>query len=244
MGGDEVYPVASQRAYRERLVAPFEAALPMSEPPIGLFAIPGNHDWYDGLVSFSRRFTRGRWIGGWKTEQKRSYFAIQLPQRWWLWAVDVQLESDIDPAQLEYFKEMARALQHGDRLILASAEADWLYRDNTTAKEAMEQSNLAYLEERVIRNPEVQCGKNHEKDPHATVYLWLAGDLHHYRRHEKRGDPRFPSASPAAVGAPTSTPPISLSSAPPTAFSDAWSWSGARNSSRSAPSHRHPRRFG
>ncbi|MBI4627625.1 MAG: metallophosphoesterase, partial [Candidatus Rokubacteria bacterium] len=97
LGGDEVYPYPSQRSYRERLVGPFRTALPRTEAPHPhLFAIPGNHDWYDNLVSFSRRFGQERWIGGWQTLQRRSYFALKLPHRWWLWAVDVQLESDID----------------------------------------------------------------------------------------------------------------------------------------------------
>jgi hypothetical protein len=37
-----------------------------------LFAIPGNHDWYDGLRAFTRLFCQERWIGGWKTYQSRS----------------------------------------------------------------------------------------------------------------------------------------------------------------------------
>jgi len=192
MGGDEVYPTASQKFYRERLVAPYEAALPRTKPPHPhLFAIPGNHDWYDGLVSFSRRFTHGRWIGGWLTRQARSYFALKLPHRWWLWAVDVQLESDIDYGQLEYFRQVAQGpqagqgLQPGDRVILLSAEPDWIYRD---IKDPIAESNLAYLEDRIIPKG-------------VSVYLWLAGDLHHYRRHEKVGDPRFQRITSGGGGA-------------------------------------------
>src|SRR4051812_1925406 len=93
MGGDEVYPVASRDNYQERVVAPYEAAFPKSdgEGPT-LFAIPGNHDWYDGLISFTRLFCAPRKIGGWHTEQRRSYFAIRLPHNWWIWALDYQLE--------------------------------------------------------------------------------------------------------------------------------------------------------
>ena len=165
--------------------------MPHSDPPRALFAIPGNHDWYDGLVSFSRRFTQNRYLGGWQTRQRRSYFALQLPHRWWLWAVDVQLEHDIDPTQRQYFDSVATDhLRPGDRLILVSAEPDWLYRGNTvTTEAAMEDSNLVYLEERII------------KPAGATVYLWLAGDLHHYRRHEKRGDARFQRITSGGGGA-------------------------------------------
>jgi hypothetical protein len=141
LGGDAVYPSASKRAYRERLVAPLAAALPAGGVPRrDILAIPGNHDWYDGLVSFSRLFTQGRTLGGWQTRQRRSYFALQLPRRWWLWAVDVQLESDIDVGQLNYFRSVGDALRTGDGIILASAEPDWLYRD---IKNPMAESNLA-----------------------------------------------------------------------------------------------------
>ncbi len=175
LGGDEVYPCAERQAYRERLVAPLEQALPRTDAPNPqLFAIPGNHDWYDGLTAFSRRFLQHRWIGGWETWQTRSYFAIKLPQRWWLLAVDVQLESNIDFQQLAYFGQAATEMRKGDQVILATAEPDWLYRD---IHDPEAESNLGYLEEKVI-NP-----------TGARVHLWLAGDLHHYRRHEHATDP-------------------------------------------------------
>jgi hypothetical protein len=199
LGGDEVYPVASKAAYHDRLVWPFEAAFPHSDPPSPhLFAIPGNHDWYDGLVSFSRLFTQCRWLGGWQTRQKRSYFALRLPHRWWLWAVDVQLESDIDVGQLNYFRSVAGAsedgLRPGDRIILASAEPDWLSRD---IKEPLAGSNLGFLEEKII------------KPTGADVFLWVAGDNHHYRRHEHARDPRYQRITSGGGGAylaPTHTP--------------------------------------
>jgi hypothetical protein len=186
LGGDEVYPAASKQEYRERLVGPLRAALTSPRRPPHLFAIPGNHDWYDGLVSFSRLFTQDRMLGGWQTRQKRSYFAIKLPQRWWLWAVDVQLESDIDVGQLNYFREVAGDLQPEDRIILASAEPDWLYRD---IKDPAAESNLARLEEKIIAPTE------------AKVYVWVAGDMHHYRRHENARDPRCQRITSGGGGA-------------------------------------------
>ena len=171
MGGDEVYPTADRDAYQEKLVAPYATALahsPAPEPHV--YAIPGNHDWYDGLVSFSRLFFQNRWIGGWQTRQRRSYFALKLPHSWWLWGVDLQLESDIDQPQLDYFCEVAKErVNPGDRIILATAEPDWIYGNIYDLKL---QNNLAFLEERVLR------------DAKATLRVALAGDLHHYRRHQ------------------------------------------------------------
>jgi len=82
MGGDQVYPFASNAGYKRKLVRPYRSALPCTkekEAPT-VFAIPGNHDWYDGLTGFMRRFAQGGWLGGWRTQQTQSYFAIKLPQ--------------------------------------------------------------------------------------------------------------------------------------------------------------------
>ena len=71
-------------------------------------ALPGNHDWYDSLVAFQKLFFthifNGRtFAGGWRTRQKRSYFALKLPHKWWLVGVDLQLSHNIDVPQLRYF---------------------------------------------------------------------------------------------------------------------------------------------
>src|ERR1044072_3184460 len=64
MGGDEVYPVATRDAYEKRFRWPYTAAFPTSAGPApDLLAIPGNHDWYDGLTNFLRFFSPGREIG-------------------------------------------------------------------------------------------------------------------------------------------------------------------------------------
>jgi hypothetical protein len=88
-GGDEVYPTPSREEYHRRLIAPYEAAFGDARPAEAphVFAIPGNHDWYDGLTAFARLFCSrvgGRHFAGWRTRQRRSYFALKLPGRWWL----------------------------------------------------------------------------------------------------------------------------------------------------------------
>jgi hypothetical protein len=57
LGGDLAYPVATVREMSRRLVVPFNRVLePIAEgsEPRVLLAIPGNHDWYDGLDGFAR----------------------------------------------------------------------------------------------------------------------------------------------------------------------------------------------
>jgi hypothetical protein len=194
LGGDTVYPAASQQAYRERFVAPFETAFPRGEAPKDLLAIPGNHDWYDGLVNFSRRFTQYRPVGAWQTRQGQSYFALKLPHGWWLWGIDVLPGTDMDHGQRQYFRGAAARLCAGDRVILVAAEPEWIKR---RIRDPVEDSLLGYVE-RTLIGPR-----------HAAVHLWLAGDFHHYRRHEKRGDPgrqRITSGGGGAYLAPTHRP--------------------------------------
>lgn len=167
MGGDQVYPKASRAEYRNRLQGPYQAALPYvkeGEPQPHLYAIPGNHDWYDGLTSFLRIFRKQHNIGDWLTQQSRSYFAIRLPHNWWIWAVDIALDSYIDTPQIEYFKKMAQKMGENDRVILCSAEPSWIHK--AAGKEAP-WKNLDYIAQIAT-------------DKGARVSINLAGDLHHF----------------------------------------------------------------
>ncbi|MCI0489625.1 MAG: metallophosphoesterase [Blastocatellia bacterium] len=175
-GGDQVYPDPANRGYANRLVYPYKTALPHTEAPHPhLYAIPGNHDWYDSLVAFTRLFCQGRWLGGWRTEQRRSYFALKLPHGWWLLGTDVQLGGDIDLPQLEYFKRVAACVGDEDRIILCNAEPHWIFSKIYKGYDAgiNNESNLAFLERKVLRK---------------NISVALSGDLHHYRRHAREDD--------------------------------------------------------
>jgi hypothetical protein len=175
LGGDQVYPTASYDEYNNRMLSPYKAAFPQAPPGTKpeMYAIPGNHDWYDGLSNFTRIFCQKKWIGGWKTCQRRSYFAVRLPHRWWLWGIDIQLEGYIDEPQLRYFYELGRDhVQEGDRVILCTAEPSWVYGVTKTPEDF---SSLRYFEDRYIRHPETHP---------ARLAVTLTGDLHHYVRYE------------------------------------------------------------
>lgn len=169
MGGDEVYPAASRDNYENRLVGPYRAALPYANPPLDLFAIPGNHDWYDGLVSFLRLFCQPTWIGGWRTSQTRSYFVLKLPHGWWLWATDIQLERDIDRPQMEFFMDASSKLAKGDRVILCTAEPSWI---QSAFGSTRPYKSLSFIERSLIEQRE------------ATLAVTLTGDRHNYARFE------------------------------------------------------------
>jgi hypothetical protein len=171
LGGDQVYPTASGAEYENRFEGPYKAALPepITEDSPSMFALPGNHDWYDGLTAFLRLFARrgGGHIGGWETKQARSYFALQLPHRWWLLAVDAQGEAYIDDPQLEFFKGVAATFSPGDNVILVTPQPAWIQTD----EHPRYYDTIDYFLRAVI-------------DPvGANVRVMVSGDLHHYSRY-------------------------------------------------------------
>jgi hypothetical protein len=178
-GGDQVYPTPSGDAYEDRFRGPYRSALPWTspdQPRPTLYALPGNHDWYDGLTAFLRVFARREaHVGAWQTAQSRSYFALRLPHRWWLFAIDAQEASYLDDPQLEYFRTKVRdELADGDRVILCTANPAWV--------QAHDRPNLYDTTDyfvRTIIGQEGQDGPGKE----ITVPLMLSGDWHHYARY-------------------------------------------------------------
>jgi hypothetical protein len=185
LGGDEVYPRANTKAYEDRTVGPYRSAMPWATPQPLMLALPGNHDWYDGLTAFLRLFTQDRMIGGWRTEQKRSYFTVQLPHRWWLVGLDSQLDAYFDDPQLKYFEETLTAnLQPGDSVIVCAATPAWL-KSSSGHPDAF--NGLEWFERNFVTSRKV-----HGSDPEPTgaqVRLWLSGDKHHYMRYAEQLEP-------------------------------------------------------
>lgn len=212
LGGDQVYPAASRTEYKNRFLGPFRTALPWvdeNKTPPHIFALPGNHDWYDGLTSFLRLFCQGQWIGGWKTQQKYSYFAIKLPHNWWLLGIDIQLDADIDKPQLDYFSRIAsQYMKPGDNIILCNAAPSWI---NASSEEDNEYSNLTYFVRKVLI-------------PHGgQVKVMLTGDLHHYCRYENVDDSSVHKITSGGGGAylyPTHRMPKELNLTEPDATSN------------------------
>lgn len=174
MGGDQVYPDASVRAYEDRCRGVYRAALPSQQghPPPTLFALPGNNDWYDGLTAFLQVFAQRRPFGAWRTEQTRSYFAIMLPQRWWLFAIDTHFEDHVDSPQLEYFREVSKELRRGDAIILCVSTPAWVPAGSGGKSTGYD--TLEFFNREIVR------------PRGASIRLMLSGDKHHYARYAER----------------------------------------------------------
>ncbi|MGB6924498.1 MAG: metallophosphoesterase, partial [Methyloceanibacter sp.] len=172
MGGDEVYPYATTRDYVLRTRYPYGFALPFAHQ-IGdcplVMAIPGNHDWYDGLARFLAIFCRKEStpIGGWRTKQRRSYFAVRLSRNWWLWGIDIALIEDMDQPQKDYFTTIAGEMQ-GANLILCSSEPGW-YNAAPNSESFRSLGYAAWIAKKANKN--------------IRIALCLSGDTHHYARY-------------------------------------------------------------
>lgn len=123
-GGDHVYPYATRRRYRDQTVGPYSLAFE-GEGGADAYAIPGNHDVDGRLGAFRSVFCDGASLGRWRSRQSATWFAVQLPRRWWLWGVDTGLRGDINVRQRDYFAAVASELEPGDRVVLCSAVPMW-----------------------------------------------------------------------------------------------------------------------
>lgn len=221
-GGDEAYPSGSKEDYTNRLVGPYRAMLSWSEDPQhpngapgpvrSVLAVPGNHDWYDGLVSFLKLFCqRERWIGGWRTAQRRSYFAVRLPQRWWLWAIDIQLDADVDEPQLEYFRMVAGELAPGDGVILCWAKPSWV---KAGPRNPEVYAQIEYVQQEIL----APTG--------ARVRISLSGDTHHYARYAQpdTGEQKVTAGGGGAYLSPTHNLPKRLELPPQESMGPKRSW--------------------
>ncbi len=171
MGGDQCYPQATREEYKKRLVTPFNWAFSVPAPDRKLFAIPGNHDWYDGLAAFDSLFcssrdrsAKGNVIGGWRCQQHRSYWAIKLPHKWWMWGADIQFSKYLDSSQVSYFEMVASQMGPEDNLIICLAEPSWLLADFAGEDE---EENFFKITT-IARQREVR------------ICAVIAGDWHHY----------------------------------------------------------------
>jgi hypothetical protein len=194
MGGDQVYPTPAKCAYRTHFVDPFRSAFPADVPPQHrpgdqapvlaaddpmLVATPGNHDWYDGLRGFSQLFCNRQPIGRWRTVQRSSYFALKLAHGWWIWGLDLQLESAIDQPQREYFQALAATLPADARVILCAPEPSWIDESERLQNEARARSP-SKIE---TQTPRFRSLKEIEELLGPRLAMVVAGDLHHYARY-------------------------------------------------------------
>ena len=133
------------------------------------FLIQGNHDWFDGLATYTRYILSRDWLGGWLMPQKTSYFCLKLPRNWWVLGFDLALDDDIDIEQFTFFASAAKQMQPHHNAIIVTHVPHWVLNEyENHAHDLNRENNLRELVRTHFRS---------------KVRLRLAGDLHHYTRH-------------------------------------------------------------
>ncbi|DAZ93441.1 TPA: hypothetical protein N0F65_003138 [Lagenidium giganteum] len=206
IGGDLAYPHPNSETYESRFWRCFEYAMKppsiydpanisIGEPTLpdkckslkdyegpSVFAVPGNHDWFDGLNTFTRFICHRDWLGGWLLPQKTSHFVLKLPHGWWLFGVDLALEDDVNTEQFALFQRVVESrMGPDDAVIIVTHEPRWLLDVYESTDKSEEK--LSYLIKNILKD---------------RVAVRLAGDIHNYTRHSLVHDDSTKTRRPSA----------------------------------------------
>ncbi|WP_187478375.1 metallophosphoesterase family protein [Amniculibacterium sp. G2-70] len=188
IGGDLVYPDGSDKNYGDRFKGPIRFIFPSKsrESAPYLLAVPGNHDWYDGLTAFYRMMAQQNIIGNYKTIQNRSYFAYHLGFNHHLFGLDNQLKGDLDLPQMEYFKKYIENLckiGSTHHIILLVAEPYWYAFEAKDFKKRRQRMDSIDYFVKVMRTV---INNNKAYDTEVEFDIVITGDIHHYSHYELR----------------------------------------------------------
>ena len=127
-----------------------------------------------------------RTLGGWQTRQRRSYFALQLPGHWWLWAVDVQLD-------IRHRRRPAQLLSLG-------LEGTLPRRRHHPGQRRAGLAVSRHQGPAGGEQPGLPRAEDHRADGRRGARLG-GRDAHHYRRHEHTRDARYQRITSGGGGA-------------------------------------------
>lgn len=199
VGGDTAYHVADYETLTERFQQPFTWAFNDLEhrgrvdaERRPLFAIPGNHDYYDFLDGFNRQFRRPfnpeqsfakneegpqplLVVPGFKRLQGTSYVALALPFGWRLWGIDAE-SGEMDRRQKAFFQRIWQD-KSTDKLIVATPEPVTVFGRYRRAHHYQAEA----FEDLKLERPFLR-GQG-ESLPAGKARLDIAGDVHHYARY-------------------------------------------------------------
>ena len=146
-----------------------------------LFAIPGNHDWFDGIGTYRSLILSKSWLGGWHMPQKSSYFAIALPCDWHIFGLDNGLFEDIDLDQLQYFLSyVEQRLTVTSSVILITHEPVWINDHHNVLEGDQHTQQRVHKLEIALGN---RLRTRIAGDMLCGLLRPIAGDIHNYSRY-------------------------------------------------------------
>jgi len=207
LGGDTAYHVADRGTLVHRFSAPFDWAhkdrvsegtlaghAPGQTEPI-LFAIPGNHDYYDSLLGFNHLFRfnttpydRRPLVADFVRRQDASFVILKLPFGWWFWGLDTQ-NGKLDWRQKRFLLDHATNVCPS-RLIVCTPEP------TTVFGKVVEGATEPY---KALSLP--RPFSTGSLPPNDHIHLDIAGDVHHYARHALANVPNYASIVSGGGGA-------------------------------------------
>lgn len=208
VGGDTTYHLADYATLHNRFHTPFIWAYEdllslglVDEARRPIFAIPGNHDYYDMLDGFRRQFRLpfpsrpddriyppGVFgpqlrIPGFERHQETSYVALRLPFEWMFWGLDTEV-GKIDERQRDFFKSVNNG-KIPNKLIVATCAPTTVFgefadRDDEKCAKAFLQLDLPrpFLPDDKLEETEKQLQLKPDQ-----IRLDLSGDVHQYARY-------------------------------------------------------------
>ncbi|GMH91991.1 hypothetical protein TrVE_jg885 [Triparma verrucosa] len=198
-GGDLSYPWPQKHELHNRFVLPLEYT-GRGKKKREMFIVPGNHEWDDGLKAFDEMFVNHHQeearctqntvasiplvskqhvrVGPYTLPQQSSYFALKLPNNWWLFGIDmVDIEGclDLDQDQYDYFTKIyeEEVKKSTDSIIIVTHIPDYFWN-----------YCLGYSKGKRLAQLRHSFGTNFR--------LMLSGDMHFYNRFSANSDPNGP----------------------------------------------------
>lgn len=191
LGGDTAYHVADAATIESRVRAPFAWALgarskmnsqASRDRPRYVFAIPGNHDYYDSLTGYNRLFRAPgdprTTLADYTRRQSASFAILKLPHDWTFVGLDSQ-NGKLDHRQREFAKKIASGAK---RLIVATPEPATVY-------EHVDENAARPFDDLALPRPfaRTSVGGGPSFPTADAIHLDLAGDIHHYARYQAEG---------------------------------------------------------
>ena len=233
LGGDLAYPASDVETMKLRVFDPFKRArADAAEPPVAVYGIPGNHDYFDHLIGFNRALrepidatlpTAPVTLHGYRRIQQASYVRMRLSPKWELWGIDTGI-GGIDFRQTRYFRPDGEA--RPTCLIVCTSSPPIVLDEDCALKDHKETLALLRLSDKfkaLAEDPVPELGD-------LECRLDLSGDTHHYARYGKvEPAPAAPAASaaPAAeTAAPAAAPAVPAAPAASHTVIDAHRYAG------------------
>jgi len=205
-GGDTAYPVATAQEINDRVVVPFNEAIPEDDRVARvLLGIPGNHDWYDGLDGFARMFRHREGEG---EDPRPSMLGVSKPmlEYYTEWAREFVLGGKVEKPKALVLRGYV-PIQNASYFLLPLSPGIHLYGLDRQLK-TIDSRQKRFFVNWARENPEA-CPWVLLPDPlyrfgaasrtgtqmiqalgfdfHARPHFLLSGDVHHYERSSEDG---------------------------------------------------------